>query len=120
MLSRRDAAIRLDIPLEMATRHGIPARISEVELDAIEQDPPAWLVQSRANRVGTKKVWVHLECAVCGYAEEDRPKKWWPTWDYLVCDYHEPYQAPQPSAGFTRHEVEGVGSRFIALVDERP
>lgn len=120
MLSRRDAAVRLDISLEMATRHGIPSHLSEAELTAIEQDPPAWLVQSRANRTGTKKVWVRLECVVCGFAEEARPKKWWPDWDHLMCDYHEPYQAPDPASGFTRHEVEGIGSRFVALVDTRP
>lgn len=119
MLSRREAAVRLDIPLEMATRHGIPSRLSEAELDAIEQDPPAWLVQSRANRTGTKKVWTRLECVVCGFEEEARPKKWWPEWDYLMCDYHAPYQAPEPTAGLTRREVEGIGSRFIALVDEK-
>lgn len=120
MLSRRDAAVRLDITLEMATHHGIPSRLSEAELEAIEQDPPAWLVQSRANRTGAKKVWVRLECVVCAFAEEARPKKWWPEWDYLMCDYHEPYQAPEPTAGLTRREVEGIGSRFIALVDEKP
>ncbi|WP_144751335.1 hypothetical protein [Curtobacterium pusillum] len=119
MLSRRDAAVRLDIPLEMATHHGIPPRLSEADLAAIEQDPPAWLVQSRANRTGGKKVWVRLECVVCGYSETARPKKWWPDWDHLMCDYHAPYQAPEPTAGFTRREVEGVGSRFVALVDER-
>ena len=50
---RRDAAVRLDISLEMATRHGIPSHLSEAEITAIEQDPPAWLVQSRASRTGT-------------------------------------------------------------------
>lgn len=119
MLNRRDAALRLDIPLEMATRHGIPSRLSEDELQAIEQDPPAWLLQSRANRTG-KKVWTHLECVVCSFSEEARPKKWWPEWDYLICDYHAPYQAPDPVAGFARREVEGIGSRFIALIDEKP
>jgi hypothetical protein len=73
MLSRRDAAVRLDIPLEMATHHGIPARLSEAQLTAIEQDPPAWLAQSRANRTGAKKVWVRLECVVCGFSEDARP-----------------------------------------------
>lgn len=62
---------------------------------------------------------MHLECVVCGFAEVARPKKWWPDWDHLMCDYHAPYQAPEPPAGFTRHEVEGIGSRFVALVDER-
>ena len=119
MLSRRDAAVRLDIPLEMATRHGIPARLTEDELAAIEQDPPAWLVQSRANRTGVKKVWVRLQCDVCGFTEEARPKKWWPDWDHVVCDHHASYEAPEPAAGATRHEVEGIGSRFVALVDHQ-
>ncbi len=119
MLSRRDAAIRLDISLQMATHHGLPARLSESELRAIEQDPPAWLVQSRAARTGKKPVWVRLECVVCGYGETARPKKWWPAWDHLVCDDHWPSEAPEPAAGSTRHEVAGIGSRFVALVDER-
>jgi hypothetical protein len=36
-----------------------------------------------------------------------------------MCDYHEWYQAPEPTAGLTRRDVDGVGSRFVALVDER-
>lgn len=118
MLSRRDAAIRLDIPLEMAARHGIPSRISEAELDRIEQEPPAWLVQSRGNRTGTKKVWAHLECVVCGFSEQERPKKWWPEWTYLVCDDHDLDEAPRPAEGTSRYQVHGLGSRFIALVDD--
>lgn len=118
MITRRDASLRLDIPLEMATRHGLPSRMSEADLEAIEQDPPAWLVQSRANRTGKKAVWVHLECVVCGFAEDARPKKWWPDWTYLSCDYHEAYQVPEPVAGYSRTEVDGIGSRFVAIVDE--
>ncbi|MFZ7087569.1 hypothetical protein [Curtobacterium sp. RRHDQ10] len=117
MLSRRDAAVRLDIPLEMAARHGIPPRLSDAELAAIEQDPPPWLAQSRANRTGDTKVWVHLECAVCGFAEDARPKKWWPDWDALVCDHHAPHEAPGSASGRPWSEVAGVGSRFVALVD---
>ena len=52
MISRRDAAQRLDIPLEMAQRHGIPGWISLEDLAVLETDPPPWLVQSRANRSG--------------------------------------------------------------------
>lgn len=104
----------------MASRHGIPSRLSEAELDEIETDPPAWLVQSRANRTGTKPVWVRLECTVCGFGEEARPKKWWPDWTYLTCDSHRPDELPAAAAGFTRTEVDGIGSRFIAVVDERP
>lgn len=118
MLSRRDAAIRLDIPLEMAARHGIPSHVSEAELERIEQDPPAWLTQSRANRTGAKRVWAELTCVVCGFTEAERPKKWWPDWTVLVCDHHDLDEAPRPAAGTVRREVYGVGSRFVALVDE--
>ena len=59
MITRRDAAQQLDIPIEMAVRHGIPARLTVDELVALEKQPPAWLVQSRANRTG-KPVWVDL------------------------------------------------------------
>ncbi|MBF4576123.1 hypothetical protein [Frondihabitans sp. VKM Ac-2883] len=117
MPTRRDAALRLDIPLEMATRHGIPARLSETELAAIEQDPPAWLVQSRANRTGKKPVWAHLECVVCGFSEDVRPKKWWPEWTYLSCDFHGADEVPAPAEGYSRTEVDDIGSRFVAMVD---
>ncbi len=67
MITRREAALRLDIPLEMAQRHGIPSRLSEAELTELDEHPPAWLVQSRANRTGKKPVWVQLVCTVCGF-----------------------------------------------------
>ena len=119
MISRREAALRLDIPLEMATRHGIPARMSEQEFAQLEADPPAWLVQSRENRTG-KPVWVQLTCSVCGFTENARPKKWWPDWTYLTCDFHRIDETPQPAPGLYRREVDGIGSRFIAVVDEKP
>ena len=43
-------AQRLDIPVEMAVRHDLPAKMSEAEVVALEESPPAWLVLSRANR----------------------------------------------------------------------
>lgn len=116
-LSRREAAQRLDIPLEMARRHDLPTRLTEAELAAIEQDPPAWLVQSRANRTGGP-VWVELTCVVCGRTERERPKKWWPRWTHLSCFRHAPAEAPAPAEGLRRREVEGIGSQFVALVDE--
>lgn len=119
MVSRRDAAIRLDIPFEMATRNGIPSRISEEELAEIDANPPAWLAQSRANRTGKKPVWVQLSCVVCGFTEPARPKKWWPEFTYLSCDDHDMHELPEPAAGLSRSEVYGVGSRFIGIVDER-
>ncbi|QKS11889.1 hypothetical protein HUN58_06290 [Curtobacterium sp. Csp1] len=118
MVSRRDAAVRLDIPLEMASRHGLPAHLSEAELSAIESDPPVWLVQSRANRTGARKVWTDLTCSICGDTETARPKKWWPEWTLLVCDRHDPEDAPAPAPGHARYAVHGVGTRFVALVDE--
>jgi hypothetical protein len=119
MITRRDAALQLDIPLEMAVRHGIPAKLTLDELLALEKSPPAWLVQSRANRTG-KPVWVDLACVVCGYHEAARPKKWWPTWTHLSCDDHGVDELPEPAAGTARSEVPGIGSRFVAIVDERP
>lgn len=120
MISRRDAALRLDISLEMAKRHNIPLRLTDDEFNEIDANPPAWLVQSRANRTGKKPVWVQLSCDVCGFTETARPKKWWPDYTYLSCDYHLPEQLPEPLPGLYRREVEGIGSRFVGVVDEKP
>jgi hypothetical protein len=119
VISRRDAALRLDIPLEMATRHGIPSRLTEREVAEIEANPPAWLQQSRANRTG-KSVWVELTCGVCGFSESARPKKWWPPLTYLVCDFHPADEIAPPAPGLYRREVDGIGSRFVAVIDEKP
>jgi len=119
MITRLDAAQRLDIPLEMATRHGLPTTLTEAQLGEIEDDPPPWLVQSRANRTGRKPVWVDLVCDVCGSAEKARPKKWWPTFTYISCDSHQPSDLPQPLDDELRSEVPGVGSRFVGWVDIR-
>jgi hypothetical protein len=117
MITRRDAAQRLDIPLEMATRHGLPMELTEAQLGEIEDNPPPWLAQSRANRTGKKPVWVDLVCDVCGSAEKARPKKWWPTFTYVSCDSHQPSDLPQPLPGTLRVEIPGVGSRFVGWVD---
>jgi hypothetical protein len=117
MPSRRDAAIRLDIPVPMAVKHGLPARMTTAELDALESDPPAWLVQSRANRTG-KAVWTTLTCALCGATETQRPKKWWPEFAYVMCEEHDPDDLPAPPLGRHRREVDGIGTRFVGLVDE--
>jgi hypothetical protein len=118
-ITRRDAALRLDIPLEMATRHGIPPRMTESDLAEIEANPPAWLLQSRTNRTG-KPVWVQLTCDVCGYSEPARPKKWWPQFSYLTCDFHRADELTQPAPGLYRREIDGIGTRFIGVVDEKP
>ncbi|MDQ1055498.1 hypothetical protein QE394_003426 [Arthrobacter sp. SORGH_AS 212] len=117
MISRRDVAIALDIPMEMAQRHGLPKFMSEEQLGALLDSPPAWLEQSRANRTGKRPVWVHLVCAVCGYEEAARPKKWWPDFTYVVCDHHRPDDVPPASAGFVRGEFDGVGTRFVGIAD---
>ena len=117
MITRRDAAQRLDIPLEMATRHGLPTTLTEAQLREIEDSPPPWLVQSRANRTGKKPVWVDLVCSVCGSAERARPKKWWPTFTFISCDHHQPSDLPPPLRGHHREEIMGIGSRFIGWVD---
>jgi hypothetical protein len=119
VITRRDVALRLDIPLEMATRHGIPSRMTEPEFAELVANPPAWLLQSRANRTG-KPVWVQLTCDICGFSETARPKKWWPEFTYLSCDFHRADELPAPASGLYRREVDGIGSRFIAMVDEKP
>lgn len=118
MITRREAALRLDIPLEMAQRHGIPTRLSEAELAELDANPPAWLVQSRANRTSRKPVWVQLTCHICGFTEAARPKKWWPAFSYISCDHHLAGELPLPRAGFSRREVDGIGSHFVGIVDE--
>jgi hypothetical protein len=117
MITRREAALRLDIPLEMAQRHDLPSRMTDAQLAAIEANPPAWLVQSRANRTGKKPVWVELTCSVCGFTDAARPKKWWPTFTYLSCDHHGYDELPAAAAGLSRREVDGIGNRFIGIVD---
>lgn len=118
VITRHEAARRLGIPLEMARRHDIPTRMSEEELAQFESDPPAWLVQSRANRpAGARPVWMQLKCVVCGFEEDVRPKKWWPAFTYLSCSDHSPFDLPELAEGFTRTEVNGIGSRFVGIVD---
>lgn len=118
MVTRREAALALDIPLEMAHRHGIPSRLSESELAEIVQHPPVWLVQSRANRTGKRPVWVNLRCYICDFSEAARPKKWWPEFSYVICAVHESTELPAPAPGARRSKFDGVGSRFIGIVDE--
>jgi hypothetical protein len=116
VISRRDAAQRLGIPIEMARRHGIPAFVDEAEVDALDTDPPPWLAQSRANRTA-KPVWVELRCAVCGFTEQARPKKWWPQFSHLSCAHHSPLDLPPVAEGMRRSELDGIGSRFVGIVD---
>jgi len=119
VITRREAALRLDIPLEMASRHGIPSRLSETEFAELDANPPAWLAQSRANRTGKRPVWMQLTCTVCGFTEVARPKKWWPAFTYLTCDFHSAEELPAPADGMYRSEVDGIGSRFVGIVDEK-
>lgn len=116
MISLREAAQRLDIPIEMARRHGLPAFVSEQQLAQIEAAPPPWLAQSRANRVG-KPVWVELRCDICGITERARPKKWWPAFTYLTCVEHAASELPAVADGLRRSEIDGIGSHFIGVVD---
>ena len=74
-------------------------------------------MQSKANRTGKRPVWVQLTCAVCGFSEAARPKKWWPDFTYVCCAHHAPYEVPGVGAGLVRSEYEGVGSRFVGIVD---
>lgn len=94
--------------------------MSDEEFAALEAEPPAWLVQSRANRPkSARPVWVQLRCDVCGFTESARPKKWWPAFTYLSCDSHSPADLPDPEAGLYREELDGIGSRFVGIVDGR-
>jgi len=117
MITRREAAQVLDIPLEMASRHGIPARLSDAELAELLDNPPAWLRQSKANRTGKRPVWVQLTCTVCGYSEAARPKKWWPEFSWVCCERHSPFELPELAPNHVRSEYEGVGTRFVGVVD---
>jgi hypothetical protein len=117
MITRREAAQFLDIPPEMAKRHGIPSRISQEELAAMDANPPAWLAQSRANRTGKRPVWTSLQCTICGHTETARPKKWWPEFTYVYCQHHDPGELPDLPTGWVRSEYDGIGTRFIGIVD---
>jgi len=117
MISLREAAQRLDIPLEMAKRHGLPARMEEAEVERMRANPPQWLAQSLANRkAGARPVWVELRCDVCGRTESVRPKKWWPEFTYVTCEEHSRDELPSPGALY-RQEVDGIGSRFVGIAD---
>lgn len=119
MMTRREAAVQLDIPPEMALRNGLPARLSEAQVAQLDADPPVWLAQSRANRTGRKPVWVQLTCDVCGSSEMARPKKWWPEFTYVSCDTHGRDELPASPDGWARGEYEGIGTHFIGVLDER-
>lgn len=118
MITRREAAQRLDIPLEMAGRHGIPSFVSEQALEELETNPPAWLVQSRANRPAkSRPIWVTLSCTICGFSAPARPKKWWPEFTYLSCTDHDIWDLPEPKDGLAREEFDDIGGQFIGILD---
>lgn len=110
--------VRLDIAPEMALRNGIPAKISEAQLVDLDTNPPAWLAQSRANRTGRKPVWVYLICRICGRSDAVRPKKWWPPFTYVSCADHAPGELPDVAPGCVRGQYDGIGARFVGVVDE--
>ncbi|MCU6482581.1 hypothetical protein [Arthrobacter sp. A2-55] len=116
-LNRRQVSQALNIPPEMAARNGIPPRMKESEVAELDANPPAWLAQSRANSTGKRPVWVELRCYVCDFHELARPKKWWPEFSFVLCDFHRNDELPLPQAGWRRSEFEGVGSRFRGIVD---
>lgn len=116
-LNRRQVAQALDIPPEMAARNGIPSRLKAADVAALNANPPAWLAQSRANSTGKRPVWVELRCYVCDFHELARPKKWWPEFSFVLCDFHRNDELPLPARGWRRSEFDGVGSRFRGIVD---
>lgn len=118
-LNRRQVAQALNIPPEMAARNGIPSRMSAEEVAAIDASPPAWLAQSRANATGKRPVWVDLRCYLCDFLEVSRPKKWWPEFTFVICDFHDSSELPAVPQGWRRSEYDGVGSRFVGIVDSQ-
>lgn len=92
--------------------------MTEAEFRELNTNPPAWLVQSRANRTGKRPVWVHLVCEVCGFSEYERPKKWWPTFDFVHCHSHSPAQLPKLASGKTRVEYQDISAHMFGIVDE--
>ena len=102
-------------------RHDLPAKMSEADVVELEQNPPAWLAQSRANRSAkARPVWVTLTCDICGYTEQARPKKWWPQFTYVLCAHHGEEAIPEAAPGLYRGRYEGIGTRFIGILDEPP
>ena len=73
-----------------------------------------------SNRTGKRPVWAQLTCTVCGFTEAARPKKWWPAFTYLTCDWHSADELSGAADGMYRSEVDGIGSRFVGIVDEKP
>lgn len=92
--------------------------MTDAEFAELDTNPPAWLAQSRENRTGKRPVWVQLTCDVCGFTEAARPKKWWPTFTYLTCEFHNADELPEPAGALARTEIDGIGTRFIGIVDE--
>jgi len=62
--------------------------------------------------------WVQLVCEVCGTEDYERPKKWWPTFDFVHCSHHSPAQLPKLEAGKTRVEYPDISARMYGIVDE--
>jgi hypothetical protein len=118
MITRRDAAQRLNISVDMAERHDIGKFVDEKSIEALEENPPAWLLQSRANRgTASRPVWVDLTCSICGYTQSSRPKKWWPEFTYLSCSDHDIFDLPEPAEGKHRGEYDDIGGYFIGIFD---
>jgi hypothetical protein len=118
-LNRRQVAQALDIPPEMAARNGIPSRMKASDVAELDANPPAWLAQSRANSTGKRPIWVELRCHVCDFHELARPKKWWPAFSFVACDFHGDGELPAPAPGWRRSRFDGVGSRFRGFTDTR-
>ena len=91
----------------MAKRHGIPPRLSEAELRRCRPTPRPGSSSPGPTARASAPVWVHLTCAVCGFSEAARPKKWWPEFDFVHCEHHTTPTC-RPWRGRVRCEYEQI------------
>ena len=62
-------------------------------------------------------MWVHLECAVCGYEEAARPKKWWPEFTYVRRGHHAPDEIPPRVPGLSAANSTAWAAAFVGIAD---
>jgi hypothetical protein len=48
-----------------------------------------------------------------------RPKKWWPDFSFVACNHHDEDELPGVREGWARGRYEGIGTRFMGILDEQ-